>query len=297
MSANYRAEKATDLNIKGHVVKLSGSFTKVEESCSGDDNCQKNDTSLKELHNLVGGTDIKILEAVLEKAMKLEDGGKMASRESNQNEEQISIEENSSAVESQGNSEKVKAHKSTMEGEIFEAMIGDYLGQHEEFPLALKHAYADSMNFAEMKFHIAIREFLRGFRLPGEAQKIDRIMENFADRYRAENPGLFKNADTAYAYAYAIIMLNTDAHNPIDINDDAAGMGKSSKKPEAEERGVGIIGILNMALLSYAQRQDIKDIGLMAGLNVARIINGNAFVFISLLAGTRHVATRNGTLI
>ncbi|GKC85045.1 brefeldin A-inhibited guanine nucleotide-exchange protein 5 [Tanacetum coccineum] len=237
-------------------------------------------------------------------------------RESNQSEEQISIEENSSAAESQGNYEKVKAHKSTMEGEIFEfsgeyavaqflrntpsldkAMIGDYLGQHEEFPLAVKHAYPNSMNFSEMKFHIAIREFLRGFRLPGEAQKIDRIMENFAECYRAENPGLFKNADTAYAYAYAIIMLNTDAHNPIDINDDAAGMGKSSKKPEAEERGVGIIGILNMALLSYAQRQDIKDIGLMAGLNVARIINGNAFVFISLLAGTRHVATRNGTLI
>nr|GEY21065.1 brefeldin A-inhibited guanine nucleotide-exchange protein 5 [Tanacetum cinerariifolium] len=36
------------------------------------------------------------------------------------------------------------------------AMIGDYLGQHEEFSLAIKHAYADSMNFFEMKFHTAI---------------------------------------------------------------------------------------------------------------------------------------------
>ncbi|GKD26260.1 brefeldin A-inhibited guanine nucleotide-exchange protein 5-like protein isoform X1, partial [Tanacetum coccineum] len=134
-------------------------------------------------------------------------------RESNQNEEQISIEENSSATESQGNFEKVKAHKSTVEAEISEAMIGDYLGQHEEFPLAVKHAYANSMNFSEMKFHTAIREFLRGFRLPGEAQKIDRIMENFAERYRADNPGLFKNADTAYAYA--VIILNTDADNPM----------------------------------------------------------------------------------
>lgn len=53
-------------------------------------------------------------------------------------------------------------------------MIGDYLGQHEEFPLAVMHAYVDSMKFSEMKFHTAIREFLKGFRLPGEAQKIDR---------------------------------------------------------------------------------------------------------------------------
>ena len=64
-----------------------------------------------------------------------------------------------------------------------QAMIGDYLGQHEDFPLAVMHSYVDSMNFSGMKFDIAIREFLKGFRLPGEAQKIDRIMEKFAERY------------------------------------------------------------------------------------------------------------------
>lgn len=64
----------------------------------------------------------------------------------------------------------------------FQAMLGDYLGQHEEFPLAVMHAYVDSMNFSGMKFDVAIREFLKGFRLPGEAQKIDRIMEKFAER-------------------------------------------------------------------------------------------------------------------
>lgn len=65
----------------------------------------------------------------------------------------------------------------------FQAMIGDYLGQHEEFPVAVMHAYVDSMQFSGMKFDAAIREFLKGFRLPGEAQKIDRIMEKFAERY------------------------------------------------------------------------------------------------------------------
>ncbi|XP_078429515.1 HOPM interactor 7 isoform X2 [Wolffia australiana] len=151
-----------------------------------------------------------------------------------------------------GQFEKAKAHKSTMEMAISEfnrkpgkgvdfllsnnlventpsaiaqflrntpsldkTMIGEYLGQHEEFPVAVMHAYVESMQFSGLKFVPAIREFLRGFRLPGEAQKIDRIMEKFAERYCADNLGIFENADAAYVLAYAVIMLNTDAHNPL----------------------------------------------------------------------------------
>lgn len=94
-----------------------------------------------------------------------------------------------------------------------ETMIGDYLGEREEFPLKVMHAYVDSFNFKGMDFGEAIRFFLRGFRLPGEAQKIDRIMEKFAERYCKCNPNSFTSADTAYVLAYSVILLNTDAHN------------------------------------------------------------------------------------
>ncbi|RMZ52113.1 hypothetical protein APUTEX25_001307 [Auxenochlorella protothecoides] len=57
-------------------------------------------------------------------------------------------------------------------------------------------------------------KFLDGFRLPGEAQKIDRLMEKFAERYVLCNPDSFRSADVAYVLAYSVIMLNTDAHNP-----------------------------------------------------------------------------------
>jgi guanine nucleotide-exchange factor len=77
------------------------------------------------------------------------------------------------------------------------------------------HAYVDELSFKGLIFDDAIRRFLSGFRLPGEAQKIDRLMEKFAERYCKDNPGTFKNADTAYVLAYAVIMLNTDAHNPM----------------------------------------------------------------------------------
>ncbi|VAI07738.1 unnamed protein product [Triticum turgidum subsp. durum] len=97
-------------------------------------------------------------------------------------------------------------------------MIGDYLGEREDLSLKVMHAYVDSFNFQNMEFDEAIRAFLQGFRLPGEAQKIDRVMEKFAERYCKCNPKAFSSADTAYVLAYSVIMLNTDAHNPMVKN-------------------------------------------------------------------------------
>ncbi|KOB74016.1 putative Cytohesin-1, partial [Operophtera brumata] len=62
--------------------------------------------------------------------------------------------------------------------------------------------------------YLGERQFLWSFRLPGEAQKIDRMMECFAQRYCQLNPDIFTNADTCYVLSFAIIMLNTSLHNP-----------------------------------------------------------------------------------
>lgn len=45
------------------------------------------------------------------------------------------------------------------------------------------YKYIDQLDFTEKEFVSALRQFLEGFRLPGEAQKIDRLMEKFASRY------------------------------------------------------------------------------------------------------------------
>lgn len=42
------------------------------------------------------------------------------------------------------------------------------------------------------------RQFLWSFRLPGEAQKIDRMMEAFASRYCQCNPGVFQSTGTTH---------------------------------------------------------------------------------------------------
>jgi brefeldin A-inhibited guanine nucleotide-exchange protein len=73
------------------------------------------------------------------------------------------------------------------------------------------HEYVDMIDFQSLAFDDAIRHFLAGFRLPGEAQKIDRIMEKFAERFCLQNPAIFPSADTAFILSFSTIMLNTGA--------------------------------------------------------------------------------------
>ncbi|TXT13291.1 hypothetical protein VHUM_00658 [Vanrija humicola] len=97
---------------------------------------------------------------------------------------------------------------------LSKAMIGEYLGEGEEENKAIMHAFVDELDFTNLRFVEALRMFLQTFRLPGEAQKIDRFMLKFAERYRHQNPtGVFANADTGYILAFSVIMLNTDQHN------------------------------------------------------------------------------------
>jgi brefeldin A-inhibited guanine nucleotide-exchange protein len=99
------------------------------------------------------------------------------------------------------------------EERLDKAMIGEYLGEGEERNIEIMHAFVDYLDFTKRRFVDALREFLQSFRLPGEAQKIDRFMLKFANRYVMGNPNAFANADTAYVLAYSVIMLNTDLHS------------------------------------------------------------------------------------
>ncbi|KAI8924147.1 hypothetical protein BC831DRAFT_436660 [Entophlyctis helioformis] len=97
--------------------------------------------------------------------------------------------------------------------ELAKPAIGEYLGDGDAGNIKVMHAFVDAIDFAGMGFVSALRYFLQLFRLPGEAQKIDRIMEKFADRYCEGNPDIFAKADTAYTLAFSVIMLNTDQHS------------------------------------------------------------------------------------
>ncbi|CAG2103312.1 unnamed protein product [Medioppia subpectinata] len=92
--------------------------------------------------------------------------------------------------------------------------IGVYLGEKIDFNLLVLDSFVELHDFTNLILVQALRQFLWSFRLPGEAQKIDRMMEKFAARYCQQNPGVFSNTDTCYVLSFSIIMLNTALHNP-----------------------------------------------------------------------------------
>jgi brefeldin A-inhibited guanine nucleotide-exchange protein len=105
------------------------------------------------------------------------------------------------------------AHFLLREERLDKAQIGEFLGDGDERNIAIMHAFVDAMDFTKRRFVDALRQFLQSFRLPGEAQKIDRFMLKFANRYVMQNPNAFANADTAYVLSYSVVMLNTDLHS------------------------------------------------------------------------------------
>ncbi|XP_076942827.1 ARF guanine-nucleotide exchange factor GNOM-like [Bidens hawaiensis] len=92
-------------------------------------------------------------------------------------------------------------------------LVGEYLGNHDQFCVDVLQEYAKTFDFQEMNLDIALRVFLETFRLPGESQKIQRVVEAFAERYYEQSPNIFANKDAALLLSYSLIMLNTDQHN------------------------------------------------------------------------------------
>lgn len=124
------------------------------------------------------------------------------------------------------------------------ANIGEYIskGPREKYPFHAEvlRQFVKRFDFTELTFAGAIRKFLSKFRLPGEAQCIDRLMEAFSKQLYQQQEGrqqrmnpeddegdndegdgkkkrghfVFKNSDAVFVLSFSTIMLNTDLHNP-----------------------------------------------------------------------------------
>ena len=95
-------------------------------------------------------------------------------------------------------------------------MIGEYLGNiNHQFNMAVLDFFSMEMDFTGMHIDTALRKFQTYFRMPGEAQKIERLMEVFSRRFCQCQPELVSklhSTDTTFILAFAIILLNTDLH-------------------------------------------------------------------------------------
>eukprot|EP01105_Mastigella_eilhardi_P000938 TRINITY_DN1116_c0_g3_i1.p1 TRINITY_DN1116_c0_g3~~TRINITY_DN1116_c0_g3_i1.p1 ORF type:complete len:1117 (-),score=270.42 TRINITY_DN1116_c0_g3_i1:11-3361(-) len=103
--------------------------------------------------------------------------------------------------------------------------VGDYISDKDNAPVLVE--FMKLLDFESLDFEMALRKFLRAFSLPGEGQKIDRLMTAFAKRYvectaqteqqHAGESFSFSlgtnDADSVYALAVSCTMLNTALHN------------------------------------------------------------------------------------
>uniref|UniRef100_A0A8C1CQR7 IQ motif and Sec7 domain ArfGEF 1 n=2 Tax=Cyprinus carpio TaxID=7962 RepID=A0A8C1CQR7_CYPCA len=97
-------------------------------------------------------------------------------------------------------------------------MIGEFLGNRQkQFNRDVLDCVVDEMDFSGMELDEALRKFQAHIRVQGEAQKVERLIEAFSQRYCICNPGVvrqFRNPDTIFILAFAIILLNTDMYSP-----------------------------------------------------------------------------------
>ncbi|KAM4572069.1 IQ motif and SEC7 domain-containing protein 1 isoform 4-T4 [Fundulus diaphanus] len=97
-------------------------------------------------------------------------------------------------------------------------MIGEFLGNRQkQFNKDVLDCVVDEMDFSGMDIDDALRKFQAQIKVQGEAQKVERLIEAFSQRYCVCNPTLvrqFQNPDTIFILAFAIILLNTDMYSP-----------------------------------------------------------------------------------
>lgn len=95
---------------------------------------------------------------------------------------------------------------------------------------SLLKKFIDLFDFKDLRVDEAIRILLTKFRLPGESQQIERIIEAFSARYVESHnsdsgetnvsnndedlSAIQPDADSVFILSYSVIMLNTDLHNP-----------------------------------------------------------------------------------
>jgi IQ motif/SEC7 domain-containing protein len=95
--------------------------------------------------------------------------------------------------------------------------VGDFLCcLQRPFNLAALHCFVHEMDFSGLHLDIALRQLQQEVTFPGEAQKIEKMVEVFSRRYIQCNQMFvagFRSPDTIFVLSYAIVLLNTDLHS------------------------------------------------------------------------------------
>ncbi|RCK67714.1 ARF guanine-nucleotide exchange factor 2 [Candida viswanathii] len=148
-------------------------------------------------------------------------------------------------IKDENDSQEVAKFFFSKSGRLNKKVLGEFLAKPSNSEL-FGH-FIDLFEFTDLRVDEALRVLLRTFRLPGESQQIERVVERFAERYvqcqeystgsappsptkHQQKPVLDQSKqegeaeeelepvkpdkDSVFVLSYSIIMLNTDLHNP-----------------------------------------------------------------------------------
>ncbi|KIY01740.1 uncharacterized protein Z520_01878 [Fonsecaea multimorphosa CBS 102226] len=133
---------------------------------------------------------------------------------------------------------------------VSKKVLGEFLTKKSNEPLLI--AFIGLFDFEDKRIDEALREVLGSFRLPGEAALIERIVNNFTEKYCSTvAPEEIADKDAAFVLAYAIIMLNTDLYNP--------NVAKTQKRMSYEDFARNLRGVNAGKDFSPELLQDIYD--------------------------------------
>eukprot|EP00770_Monocercomonoides_exilis_P000291 MONOS_289.1-p1 / transcript=MONOS_289.1 / gene=MONOS_289 / organism=Monocercomonoides_exilis_PA203 / gene_product=Brefeldin A-inhibited guanine nucleotide-exchange protein 2 / transcript_product=Brefeldin A-inhibited guanine nucleotide-exchange protein 2 / location=Mono_scaffold00005:16307-25040(-) / protein_length=2717 / sequence_SO=supercontig / SO=protein_coding / is_pseudo=false len=105
------------------------------------------------------------------------------------------------------------AHFILLHDKLSKSRIGEFFGENDPFALSVLKEFCALLRFSGLKLDAAMSLFLSQFRIPGEGQKICRIIEVFGEQYHEANPGIFPDADCAFRTSYSAVMLHSIAHS------------------------------------------------------------------------------------
>jgi Sec7-like guanine-nucleotide exchange factor len=94
--------------------------------------------------------------------------------------------------------------------------IGKFIGEKKPFNEEVLSWYIEEFDWSSEETDLidAMKELMTGFRIPGEGQIVDRILEKFGEKIAKDQPDMFGNAEGVFLFSYAVLMVQTSIHNP-----------------------------------------------------------------------------------
>eukprot|EP00475_Leptophrys_vorax_P037919 TRINITY_DN65_c0_g1_i2.p1 TRINITY_DN65_c0_g1~~TRINITY_DN65_c0_g1_i2.p1 ORF type:complete len:1375 (+),score=296.60 TRINITY_DN65_c0_g1_i2:232-4356(+) len=89
--------------------------------------------------------------------------------------------------------------------------IGEFIGGGDALAAQVRKNFMELFDFRNRSIDEALRMSFEAFRLPKEAQEIDRILQAFSLHFYEQNASMFANADAVHLLTFSLLMLHTDA--------------------------------------------------------------------------------------